>query len=275
MINKIGVCEWSFPQVGPASLSLAAAAGYEGIQLGDLGGIASGFPLNDRCVQDAYLEASERLGVCLQAIHPNFLQRQALMVSEEGTAKWDDSMLSLKKGIEACSALGIGEFMLSAYFASWIQNDYEIKRYLKHLNAACDYAQDAGVQVSFEGTMVPENYLRLIEGTKGRLKICYDVRNSLTLGISDARTDIREIGIGNISHFHYKDCLDDLESWCLNGEGAADIAGITEIIKATGYTGWFVSETDYMLLAPRFNYDLLEAARQDCRNMKGFLYWQD
>ena len=37
MTQHFGVCEWSFPASGPLAIQLAAAAGYEGMQVGEAG----------------------------------------------------------------------------------------------------------------------------------------------------------------------------------------------------------------------------------------------
>ena len=42
MKNKMAICEWCFPGLGRSALKLASDIGFEGIQLGDLGGASKG-----------------------------------------------------------------------------------------------------------------------------------------------------------------------------------------------------------------------------------------
>ena len=53
---KFGVCEFSFPCWGPLALQMAHEAGFTGMQLADAGGSANAYPLNNKRVQDSYLE---------------------------------------------------------------------------------------------------------------------------------------------------------------------------------------------------------------------------
>ena len=55
---KFGVCEFSFPCWGPLALQMAHEAGFTGMQLADAGGSTNSYPLNNKRVQESYLEAS-------------------------------------------------------------------------------------------------------------------------------------------------------------------------------------------------------------------------
>ncbi len=107
MKDRIGVCEWSLPVMGPFGVTMAGKAGFTGIQLGDLNGAAAGFPMNRKCIQEGYLQAAEEAGVALQALHPYGLQRQGLMMALPGTAAWDDVRRSVSMCIEACADMHI------------------------------------------------------------------------------------------------------------------------------------------------------------------------
>lgn len=48
---QFGICEWSLPVSGPLAIRLAGEAGFTGIQLGEAGGRAMGFPLTHPRVQ--------------------------------------------------------------------------------------------------------------------------------------------------------------------------------------------------------------------------------
>ena len=44
MGRHFGICEWALPVSGPLAIRLAAEAGYEGIQLGELGAAETAGP---------------------------------------------------------------------------------------------------------------------------------------------------------------------------------------------------------------------------------------
>ena len=69
MSKKCGICEWSFAVTGPSAIEYAGVIGFDGIQIGDLGGARNCFPLNDPHIQQTYLEASSRFQVQLQSMH--------------------------------------------------------------------------------------------------------------------------------------------------------------------------------------------------------------
>lgn len=266
MKNKIGICEWCLPVTGPFGVTLAGKAGYEGFQLGDLGGIAAGFPMNCKRVQEGYLQAAADAGVALQCLHPYGLQRQGTMLSTPSTPGWDESRLSLSKCIDACVDMNIPELMVSSFFNTAVQNEWDIRTYARHLNYACDVAQDKGVVVSYECALPLPKIVQMIELTGGRIKICYDVRNPLTEGSSEPCQDIPTL-IRYISHFHIKDAPENMKNWCLIGDGIAEIERISRIIANLGYTGWYISENDYGFLAAQAGCDFLIPAAEDARRM--------
>ena len=60
---QFGVCEFSFPCWGPLALQMAHEAGFTGMQLADAGGSANSYPLNNKRVQESYLEAAAKYGI--------------------------------------------------------------------------------------------------------------------------------------------------------------------------------------------------------------------
>ncbi len=73
---QFGVCEFSFPCWGPLALQMAHEAGFTGMQLADAGGSTNAYPLNNKRVQESYLEAAAKYGITLQSIHLYTLVRQ-------------------------------------------------------------------------------------------------------------------------------------------------------------------------------------------------------
>ncbi len=265
---KFGICEWCLPISGPFSVRLASLAGYEGIQIGDLGGSDANFPLNNKAVQEGYLQACTEENVVIQAMHPNRLQRQGTMLCPPGTKGWDEAQLSLKKAVDACVDLNIPEMMVSSFFNTDIKTDSDFKSYIRHLNNICGYAEDKGVIISYETPFSLKKIQEIIDLTNGKLKICYDVMNPTIFSSGVPTDDIPVLGLHRISHFHFKDMVPGTENWCPMGEGSAGAAAAAETIKNLGYKGWIVCENDCGYLAKCADGDFLEYTRDDLRRLK-------
>jgi sugar phosphate isomerase/epimerase len=260
---KLGVCEWCLPVSGPFALVLAKKAGFEGLQLGDLGGAVAGFPMNNRHVQEGYLELSENHGIALQALHPTGLQRQGTMLQPSGTLKGDEARLSLLKSLDACTGMGIKEIMVSSFFATTIKTDEEFEIFSEHLEYICQAACDRGVTVSYESVLPTEKIWELIHRTNGRLKICYDILNPIEFRIGEPVLQVREFGAERIAHFHIKDGPADFKNCLPLGEGIGVFREILGVIREIGFDGWLMSENDYSFLAAKHGTDFIEAAAKD------------
>lgn len=113
MKNKMAICEWCFPCLGRSALKLASDIGFEGIQLGDLGGASRRFPMNNREIQEEYLQASEEYGIELETLHLYTLTREGTMLYPFGTVQSDEAKLSIRNGVDACVAMKIPVLFLS------------------------------------------------------------------------------------------------------------------------------------------------------------------
>lgn len=265
--NQIGVCEWSLPLNGPFAVELAAAAGFEGISLGDLGGAEAGFPMNSRHIQEGYLQAASDCHVTLQSLHPYGLQRQGSMLFPMDTPQGREGMQSLLKCIDACADMGIPQLMVSSFFATLVRNDWEFEMFARMLKYAVELGRDKGVTVVYESVLTPQRILRMIETVGGDLKICYDILNPIRWGTGDPREEIRILD-KYIDHFHVKDAPYDLKGYCPIGQGRADFAGTAGVIRDIGFEGWLVSENYYTLMSASSGIDFLDLAAGDIESIK-------
>ena len=63
---KFGTFDFCYPFPGPPAIRLAGEAGFDGICIGDLYGCEKNYPLNQKCIQQQYLEASRKYNVSLE-----------------------------------------------------------------------------------------------------------------------------------------------------------------------------------------------------------------
>ncbi|MCI8855211.1 MAG: sugar phosphate isomerase/epimerase [Clostridiaceae bacterium] len=267
-MNQYGICEWSMPIGGPFGVRLAAECGFDGIQLGDLGGMPQGFPMNHPRIQQGYLEAAEQAGVRLHSLHLHTLVREGTMLHPMGSAQGELARESIQKGIAACAAMKINRLMLSSFFASRIGNDYELENFASFLSYACDLGEEHGIRIVYEGILQIDRFLLLLERVGERLAVLYDTLNPIRFGSGDPLEEIRRIGVDRIDHVHVKDAPSNLIGCCLLGTGVGRLNKTAALLNASGYKGWFITENYYAQPPMGTNADPFELARRDLVTMK-------
>ncbi len=153
MNNRFGVCEWSLPVQGEEAIKMAASIGFDGIQLGDLGGAATGFPLLDAEIQERYRALRGELGIAYQALHLYTLVREGGMIFPFDSEQGRSALRSIDAGIAACAALNIPALMLTSGFGCKIEDETGFARFGDMLRYACDRGDEHGVRVVFESVL--------------------------------------------------------------------------------------------------------------------------
>lgn len=265
---RYGICEWTLPASGAAAVELAGLAGFEGIQLGDLGGSAKEYPLCDEKTQSEILEASARSDVKLQALHLHTLVREGGMIYPANTREGQSAMESIRKGVESCRALGIPTLMLTSGFACEIRDEEGFLAFSRMLAYACDIAEDSGPRIVFESILGVPDILRMRQATKGRMRICYDTFNMIRFGRGNPLEDLARLEPEDIDHFHLKDAPANLKGCVLLGQGCGRFAEVAGRIREMGFSGWFVSENYYAQPPLCEGGDPVTLARLDAATMR-------
>ena len=159
MTQHFGVCEWSFPVSGPLAIQLAAAAGYEGMQVGEAGGRRMGFPLNDPRVCAAYRESAEACHVRLHSLNLGALLAEGTMNYAAETQEGAWARESLEHGFAACRTLGVEDVVITvdAPDAEAEANAVEHLRYARQL------AADSGVVIAMESALPLPDIQRILD----------------------------------------------------------------------------------------------------------------
>lgn len=270
-MNKIAYCEWVFSVNGPLGMKIASELGFSGVQLADLGGATTGFPFLNPRVQEGYLEASAEYHVELQHMHLYTLVRQGLMNQPIRSEKGEHALQSICNGIQACAQMKIPGIMMSAFFDTTINSRYELDNFGDMLNFACDYGADFGVQPTLECVAPIDRILYLIERTGGRLKICYDTQNPVRSGSGDPSEEIRKLGADRIDHVHVKDAVYSFTCNALLGTGCVGFDKTMQTLQEVGYTGWYVTENRYEMIALQKQCDPFALAKTDADRLKQML----
>ncbi len=271
---NFGVCEFSFPYWGPMAIKMAHEAGYSGMQLADGGGSQYAYPLNNKWVQDSYLENAAKYDITLQSIHLYTLVRQGFIRSSLKTADGKEGMESIRKGIIAASEMKIPTVMIEGmrmYGAAQHRHVYEMYKY------AVEVAEEYGVQIAMETDITMEEHFKFLDEFDGKLKLCFDTHNPVMYGTGYPPDMIRALGKDRIDHFHMKESQPDAEGFVtketapivLLGQGGTYFKESVQAIKDIGYEGWIISETFYT--RPNLNVngdDYISAARKDVETLK-------
>lgn len=267
-MNQFGICEWSLPVGGPFGVRLAAECGFDGIQLGDLGGGPQGFPMNHPRVQAGYLEEAERTRLRLHSLHLHTLVREGTMLYPAASGKGGLARESIQKGVAACAEMGIGCLMLSSFFATRIGNDYQLDNFAAMLEYACALGAERGVRIVYEGILHIDRLLGLLDRLGERLGVLYDTLNPIRFGTGEPAEEIRRIGAARIDHIHLKDAPHDMVGCCLLGEGEGRVAETAAVLNAAGWQGWYITENYYAQPPMGAGADPYALARRDLETMK-------
>lgn len=263
---KLGVCEFCLPCPGPLAIRMAHDAGFQGMQLGDLGGAARRYPFTNPYVQQRYLEAAAENHITFQAMHLQALFNSRYMLESPHSSKGEIARISLKNAAESCRQMNIPVIMVTG---TMIANQEQLDNLCSALQYGLAVSQDNGVQLVMETDLTPQQFLALRERVGQGLKLCFDTMNPTVYGIGQPHELIRTLGLDVIDHFHAKDCVPNENGYFtkyttpyrLIGQGSSGFSACAQVIRELGYSGWVISETFYD--SPDFQGDYVELARQD------------
>jgi sugar phosphate isomerase/epimerase len=239
---KIGICEWSFPLRGPYSCKIAAKLGLEGIEL-DLGSYEQGFPLTNKVIQQAYLEAGEKWGIMYPSIAINALCTYG-MTNPENSLKRNIALGAIYKGIDAAEALKIPIVQLPSFKDGEIKNEEDFQLASKCIGIACQYAEDKGIQIATENVLSIEDNMRLLDKvSRNNFRIFFDTQNPYHWHKYNIAEMIRKMA-QFICEVHMKDGDDQLSA-ALLGRGKAGFYQSIEALKEINFSGWIHLENIY------------------------------
>jgi len=242
---KVGICEWVLPFRGPEAIFYAAKLGFDGIQIEERGGFSAGYPLLQKELQQQYTETASHCGIRLQTLHLWSLCREAGMIHPLDSPAGKAALQSLQAGVDTCAAMGIEKLMVTSGFLCQIKSRQDFDRFASMLKAACRMGEEKGVTIVFESVLTSSELHEMIHIVGKSLKICYDIFNPIRFSTGDPLTEIKELGLPAIDHFHLKDGPENLIGCVPLGEGAGRFDRVAQMIRALGYTGWLVSENYY------------------------------
>lgn len=243
--NLYGIVEWCMVLNGPSAVKMAADMGFDGIQIGELGGSGTGFALSDPYIQEKYLEAANSSGIKLHSLHTHALTREGGMRYPKDSAKGMEAIESFTEALKVCRALSIDKILVASFAASNVTNDYDMKNTAVMLEHFLKLAKENGVQLLYEPVTGLDRILHILDYVKGEIKLCYDALNPLRFGYGDPLEELPKIGLDRIDHIHLKEMPENTVGCCPFEKGTGRLRETIETLKKMGYQGWYHIEQYY------------------------------
>ncbi len=267
---QIGVCEWALPMTGPFAVRLAAEIGFDGLQLGDCGGKKMAYPLNHRRVQQEYLQAAETAGVSFHSIHTRTMYQEKTIYASKGTPDSDRARMDILSAVTAAVDMKVPVVMISGFIGA---GDEEVFRNVAdNLSYACSLGAEKGIVIAFESNLSNDDIFRMRERTGTGLKVCFDTCNPYIYDSGEAPEMLADMMATDpeiIDHYHVKDTrreefLIGRPAPILMGKGDSRIQESADIVLATGFDGWVISESYYYAEPINQGGDFMQIAAEDC-----------
>ena len=236
-----------FPHVGPSSVKLAAALGADCIQVDDLGSRRKGFPLNDKYIQYAYIEAAAQYGVKLASVGGNAAAKSGVLVKNIDGADGAEIKETLEKTILATAVLNAPILMLPFFWKSYLtETDKEkIENAVKVLRYAGIVGEAYGVTIAMESTLPAKLVLDILDKVNSDwVKVYYDLQNTVHFCNADNLGEIKTYG-SLIAQIHIKDGDDKCIGGLPIGTGHARCKEALQALSEVGYEGPLILENDY------------------------------
>lgn len=270
---KFAACEWTFPCWGSTAVRMAHEAGFEGVQLGDVGAVMHAHPLRDKRVQEYYLEAGAKYGVEFPQIHLYTLGHLGFYRSPFDSPEGKICQDIIKNAVIGASEMGVPAVIID----SMRMNNPAKKRHaLDMAKFAVKVGADYGVNIGMETDMTLEDHFAFLDEVGGNLKLCFDTHNPCMYGTGYPPDMIRALGRDRIDHFHIKDNGGDERGFVTVetplvefGTGVTFFEEAAQAVKDIGFSGWIVSENMYFQPALKRDGDYVEAAKRDVAALRG------
>ena len=242
---KYGFCEWYLPFNGPSTLKFVKEMGYDGIQIGDMGGLDQNFPLTNKRIADEYAESAAKLGIEIQMIDILSVLNDGSLRENPDSECGSNSVLAMKKAFEAAQLMGVKNVFIPSVLSTRIQNRYHLKNTIENLRRGKEIADDMGIEFLYE-SFSGINETKKICSEAGGIRLVYDTLNLLKYGFGErSEEEIIAYGTEMIHTVHFKDINESFTSDVPFGTGIGRVKESAAALKTIGYEGWIVNENTY------------------------------
>ena len=243
-MKKYGITEWYVPGGGLAAVKLCKYLGFDGIQLGDMGGEDTNYPLLDARIKDMYMQELSDTSFTIYSYHPMKISREPGMQLGLDTDLGRKALEAFKVSVRICREYQIPTVMVASFAGASIRNKYELQKCAESLGEYKKIAEEQGISLVYECFSNLRWMSYLGEQVEG-LKFCYDIGNPIKFGFSEPEEDLNALEPEQIDHVHVKDFTQDMSRFCLLGSGTARVENSLELLARRGFDGWVFLENHY------------------------------
>jgi L-ribulose-5-phosphate 3-epimerase len=228
---RIGIMDTVLQSAGKSeAIPIAHSLGFRGVQvtLGRSKDMET-LPLEEKVVEDAYLEASKNAGIPINSTYLDMLHVSCLK-SAPDASKWVEKGIAITKRLHA-------SILMTVFFGKCsVLSRQELNHVIDIFRDLVSEAEKAGVVIGFENTLSGEDNRYAVDRMNSKaFKVWYDVGNSTFNGY-DVPAEIRMLGRDRICEFHFKD-----KGYL--GEGKVQFKPILQAIRDIDFVGYANLET--------------------------------
>lgn len=246
MNMNIGAMESTLPSKAPESVTEAADAGFDGLELDVAGPDPGDDPVWDPASRDRIRRRAAELDLEIPSICLGFLNRGGLTADDPDVRA--DARTAIRRSVDAAAALDAGVVLVPFFGDATIETDRHRDRVVDGLRRVADSAEAAGVTLALENARSGAVNRELLERIDSpAVGTYYDVGNAIAYGL-DPVDDVRTLG-EHVARVHVKDWDagggddEDGVGSCPIGEGRVDFEGCLDALAEIGYDDWIVLET--------------------------------
>lgn len=266
---KLGVCNHILPGSGIFAPKFVAAAGLDGMSV-EFGNYDRGFPLSNRSVQEAYLEAQQQYGIEYANIGMSGFDFIPFF-AHPGHSMHAVVQAAVRAAVDAAAFMGIPLVFIPTFGVSEIFTEDQFRYAVRAFQFACEYAQKKNIRIGAENTMEIERQLRLVEEVKREnFGLFYDSNNMFHDKGYDQVEMLEAMYPYMEPQLHVKDGANGVLAGSLLGQGESSFYAVIEALKRHAYSGWIIIENLYEQQALRggLHEDAMETFMEDVRILK-------
>lgn len=265
---KLGVCNHILPGGGVFAVKFVSEAGLDGMSI-EFGNYDKGFPLSNRSVQKAYLEAQQQYGI----VYPNIGMSGFDFIpffAHPGHSMHSVVRSALCAAIDAAAFMNIPLVFIPTFGVSEIVTQDQFRFAVRMFQFACEYAEKKNIGIAAENTLDTECQLRLVrEVGRTNFGLFYDSNNLFHDKGYDQVEMLEAMYPYMVPQLHVKDGANGILAGSLLGQGESSFFEIIEALKRHAYSGWIIIENLYEHASlRRIHDDALDAFLEDVRILK-------
>lgn len=268
---KYGIVQWSYPGNGLYAMRYVAQAGYDGMQL-ELGGYGDGYYLQNKQLQEIYLEEAERYSLEFPSIVLNDMMTIGILGPKDED-EYKTAIDSIDLCLSVADQMKIDSVMLPSFIASQILTDEHFERTIEVLKDTCVKAQKYQISIETETALSAEKQIELMNRIDmPNLNYFFDSQN-LGWFHGHSQTDTlrkmypymcKQIHLCD-GRGHYED--NDREAspngGAILGTGEGEFFEQMKILGELQYDGWMITENVYWRKPLRDQGNPYELAKKD------------